>query len=101
MADKKCNAKSIRMTDTVYHYINSQKGDGFNEKFHNIIIDARETEKERLDRIRELDLLIKEKEQELQEVKNQIYDFNQAVKIAKVSISTKFNKVLSDLAEYT
>ncbi len=44
---KKNNAKSIRLSDKVMNYILSYRGNGFNEKFENIILDAMESEKER------------------------------------------------------
>lgn len=30
--------KTIRLTETVYDYINSMEGDGFNQKFENAIL---------------------------------------------------------------
>ncbi len=41
---KKNNSKSIRLSDEVMNYIQSYRGEGFNEKFENIIIDAMESE---------------------------------------------------------
>lgn len=45
---KKNNAKSIRLSDKVLNYIQAYRGSGFNEKFENIILDAMESEDERL-----------------------------------------------------
>lgn len=45
---KKSNSKSIRLSDKVLNYIMSYPvGNGFNEKFENIIIYAMETEEDR------------------------------------------------------
>ena len=44
---KKSNAKSIRLSDKVMDYILAYRGDGFNEKFENIILDAMESEDKR------------------------------------------------------
>lgn len=40
MSKSKSVAKSIRMTEEVYAYISGYRGNGFNEKFENIILDA-------------------------------------------------------------
>ena len=50
---KKNNSKSIRLSDKVMNYIMAYRGDGFNEKFENIILDAMESED---DRIRTLEM---------------------------------------------
>lgn len=39
--------KSIRLSQPVYDYIMQAPGDGFNQKFENIIIDAKESEARR------------------------------------------------------
>lgn len=40
MSKSKSIAKSIRMTDDIFNYINDYRGSGFNAKFENIIFDA-------------------------------------------------------------
>ncbi len=47
-----CNApkkvsKSIRLTEDLYKYIDNYRGEGFNEKFENVILDARDSEQKR------------------------------------------------------
>lgn len=42
---KKEISKSIRLSKEVYDYINAYKGNGFNEKFENIILDYQSREK--------------------------------------------------------
>ena len=37
-------AKSIRIPEEIYDYINNYSGEGFNQKFVNVIRDARDTE---------------------------------------------------------
>jgi len=44
----KNNLKSIRLSDHVMNYIQNYRGNGFNEKFENIILDAMESEDERI-----------------------------------------------------
>ena len=41
-------SKSIRLTEDLYKYIDNYCGDGFNEKFENVILDARHSENKRL-----------------------------------------------------
>jgi len=40
MKEKKEYSRSIRMTETVRNFVESQKGDGFNEKFENMVLFA-------------------------------------------------------------
>ena len=58
-------AKSIRIEPRVYEYIEKYKGEGFNEKFENIILDAMESEKKRLEQIKYLDKEIETKRQSI------------------------------------
>lgn len=58
MKQPKPNAKSIRMTDEVFQYINSFEGDGFNEKLQNIVLFSMKTEAERRSRLALLDDMI-------------------------------------------
>ena len=44
MSGRKSNLKSIRVSDKVLDYINGYRGNGFNEKFENIILDAMDSE---------------------------------------------------------
>ncbi len=60
--------KSVRVDPDVFSYIEKYKGNGFNEKFENIIKDAMESEKNRLHKIKELDKAIAEKEKKNQEL---------------------------------
>ncbi len=69
-------AKSIRIEPAVFNYIEKYRGEGFNEKFENIITDAMESEKKRLDRIKQLDKQIRENEEKLQKQMNDIRKLN-------------------------
>lgn len=57
----KNNVISVRMTDTVLSYLESQEGDNVSQKFENMVLFAMETEKERKDYLKFLDAEIKEK----------------------------------------
>ena len=58
----KNNAKSVRLTDEVLNYVNNFEGDGFNEKFENLVLFCQRTENDRREEIRMLDRRIKEKQ---------------------------------------
>lgn len=45
-------AKSIRLSEEVYVYIDGYRGNGFNEKFENIILDYQKAEKDLQARIK-------------------------------------------------
>lgn len=68
----KNNNKSVRLSDKVYTYIQNYVGDGFNEKFENIILYAMESEKDRDKRIKNLDEQIAKREKELNTLINNI-----------------------------
>lgn len=38
MNEKKEHSRSIRMTNTIKEYVESQEGNGFNEKFENMVL---------------------------------------------------------------
>lgn len=63
MNDKKCNSKSIRISDKVLNYINAYRGNGFNEKFENIILDAMESEDDRIKTLKMYDNQIERQKQ--------------------------------------
>lgn len=50
----KAISKSIRLTEDLYKYIDNYRGDGFNGKFENVILDARDSEKKRQIRLQVL-----------------------------------------------
>ena len=66
--DLKCNLKSVRMTDKVYEYIQSFEGDGFNQKFENLVLYFMEQEEQKRERIAELDRELIEKHREIQKL---------------------------------
>ena len=55
--------KSIRMDPALYEYINSYRGDGFNQ-----ILDARDSESERRARLAALDRELERKKAAIQEI---------------------------------
>lgn len=64
MTEKKEYQRSVRMTPTVYNYVDKQEGNGFNEKFEKLVIMLMKQEQEIKRRIKErektLDRLNKE-----------------------------------------
>ncbi|MTK05643.1 MAG: hypothetical protein F8N38_00955 [Hungatella sp.] len=60
-------AKSVRVPEEIYDYINSYSGEGFNQKFVNVIRDARDTEPERNEMLDRLNKQISEREKYLKD----------------------------------
>ncbi len=60
-------AKSVRIPEEIYDYINSYSGEGFNQKFVNVIRDARDTEPERNETLDRLNKQISEREKYLKD----------------------------------
>lgn len=66
-------SKSIRLSQKVFDYIDSYEGDGFNQKFENIILFAMEQEEVKCKRLEELDNLIDVRSKELSVINNNLY----------------------------
>ncbi len=49
--EKKSNAKSVRMSDNVLGYVEGFEGNGFNEKFENMVLYFMENDKKLKERI--------------------------------------------------
>lgn len=68
----KCINKSVRMTQELYDYISAYRGEGFNEKFSNIILDARDSEAERNKVLARLDRQASERREYLRDTADRI-----------------------------
>lgn len=64
--------KSIRLSNEINKYIEDFEGDGFNQKFENIIIYAMKTEIDRKKRLVEITKLIDSRSQELQQINKEL-----------------------------
>lgn len=82
MSKQKSIAKSIRLTDEVFAYIDGYQGDGFNVKFENIILDAMLAEPTRKKRIKELDQQIARRRKELDSLLSDIDKIHQLARDA-------------------
>lgn len=58
-------SKSVRLSDKVYNYILLFEGDGFNQKFENLVFFALEEEEQKRKRLADLDELISVRSEEL------------------------------------
>lgn len=72
MDKRKVNAKSIRISDEVLTYIENAPGDGFNQKFENIILDAKRTEPERKRIVAHYDELIQKRKEQLSRIADKV-----------------------------
>ena len=68
MNNKKCHSKSVRLTDEVLAYVEAHPGDGFNNKFENLVLDYKNSEKYRKKRVAYYDNLIEARKKQLVEV---------------------------------
>lgn len=84
---KKNNSKSIRLSDEVLHYIESYQGNGFNEKFENIILDAMKSEADRQQRLAFLEQQIADREKKLHERIAQYEKINESIRALLNSFS--------------
>ena len=66
-------SKSVRLSQKVFNYINAFDGDGFNQKFENIILFAMEQEVAKRKRLEELDKLIDLRNKELSAINTNLY----------------------------
>ena len=81
MSDKKSNLKSIRLSDKVLGYINGYRGNGFNEKFENIILDAMESEDKRIVTLAKYDMEIEEKKHKYYKMCEQLRQLQPSVQV--------------------
>ena len=66
----------MRLTQEVYDYIEQQAGNGFNEKFENIILEAKKGESERKKELARLDKQIRKQQQKQNLVFSQLTNFD-------------------------
>ena len=71
----KCNMKSVRMTDTVYRYIQDFQGEGFNQKFENMVLYFKESEERKQQEILLLDKQIQEQKEFLNALEGRIDNY--------------------------
>lgn len=65
-------SKSIRLSSEINKYIEDFEGNGFNEKFENIIIYAMKTEIDRKKRLDEITKLIDSRSQDLKQINKEL-----------------------------
>lgn len=83
--------KSIRVAPEVYSYIEKFSGEGFNEKFENIIIFAMKTEKDRRDTIKNLERQINDKNTQLKKLVDEINKLQ--------NVSYRINDVMRSMSD--
>ena len=79
---KKTNMKSVRLSDEVLEYVESFEGDGFNQKFENLVLFCMEQEESKKQRILLLDQQIAKQYKKLyalQQLSSQIGDVRRAL----------------------
>lgn len=76
---KKSISKSIRLSQEVFDYIDGYVGEGFNQKFENIILFAKRTEKDRCKHIKKLDADIEKRQMELAVLQDKIRELHSRI----------------------
>ena len=76
---KKSISKSVRLSQEVYDYIDGYAGEGFNQKFENIILFAKRTEKDRCKHIKKLDADIEKRQMELSVLQDKIRELHSRI----------------------
>ena len=84
----KNNNKSVRLDDFTYNYVLNYRGDGFNEKFENIVLDASMAEADRKKRIAELDDEIEFKFNQLHDLTLKIYELESLIVVVEDVVSS-------------
>jgi len=72
MAATKPINKSVRLSEQIYEIVQSYPGEGFNNKFESLILEAFVAENERRKTLVDLDKQIAKSEKELRDIKNKI-----------------------------
>lgn len=65
-------SKSVRLSNEVYDYVNDFDGEGFNQKFENIVIFCMKSEAERKKNLDSIDRLIKSRSEELANINSEL-----------------------------
>ena len=94
---KKVNLKSVRLSDQVMDYVINFEGEGFNQKFENLVLFCMEQEESKKQRITLLDQQIAKQYKKL-DVLQQISSEIGGVRRALTSLECKAND-LSDLMD--
>ena len=80
-------AKSVRVPEEIYDYINSYSGEGFNQKFVNIIRDARDTEPERNETLDRLNKQISQREKYLKDTAKRLDELASELRLLSFDIT--------------
>ena len=73
---KKSNLKSVRLSDQVMDYVINFEGDGFNQKFENLVLFCMKQEKDKKQTIAWLDQQIEERYRKLNALKELTFEIS-------------------------
>lgn len=93
MLEKKEYSRSVRMTKTVQRYVMSMPGDGFNAKFEAMVLHCMKEEKD-------LDLMIENKQFQLQKLCMQISEVQRLVNILGM-VRQNLSSLAASVEEFT
>lgn len=66
-------SKSVRLSNEIYNYVEAFEGEGFNQKFENLVLFVMEEEEQKRKRLTELDKLISTRSEELNKLNANLY----------------------------
>ena len=99
---KKSNLKSVRLSDQIMDYVISFEGDGFNQKFENLVLFCMEQEETKKQRLESLDQQITKQYKKLEtvrELSSEIGDVRRALTHLErqaIDLSILMDKLLQD-----
>ena len=94
----KSNSKSIRLSNEVLTYIEKSPGNGFNEKFENIILHAKEDEHRLTETLKLLEYKIKLKQMQLDRISQKVKSLDEQVD-AIFGLSDQIKKIQKNLTK--
>ena len=98
MDNRKSNAKSVRLSDEVMAYILKAPGDGFNQKFENIVLEAKKTEPERQKRLAYYDGLIEKRKKQLARIEDKVESLDITIQ-AVFSLQDEVNRIRKQIED--
>ena len=91
--DKKNISKSVRLTEEVFKLVDNYQGDGFNQKFENLVLDYFHSVTTRKEKLKALDKEIKAKQNTIDNIQKEILNLN-SIKYAFKNLGFQLNSYI-------
>ena len=93
MCEKKKNSKSIRLTDEVLLIVEACPGEGFNQKFENLVLEFKKGEQKRKERVAYYDKIIEKQKKQLAEIAEQAQKLAEITRDMQRNVTCYQNRV--------